>query len=194
MATTDPWIERLARMFREHPAWREAARMIDPRSTSTVYFRHRPGDPWHLERRGDETLLEPGAADDPDLVFRFPPGAIDRLAAVRGSAGDFAAELFTLALSDDPDLCVKIRIAASFPRLVRRGYVRLLVAAGPRVRAIGAAHSVVGLTPLRRLVMELRSRDRAKWEIPARSTPRGRAGARRHRAAHRPTGSRPGRA
>ena len=172
MATPDPSIDRLGRLFREHPAWRDAARMIDPHSTSTVYFRHRPGEPWHLERRDDETVLEPGAAHDPDFVFRFSHGAIDRLAAVRGSAGDFAAELFTLALSDDADVAVEIRIAASFARLVRRGYVRLLLAAGPRVRAIGRARGVIGLTSLHRLVTQLRQRDRATWERPDREARR----------------------
>lgn len=177
MEACDPPIERLARLFREHPAWREAARRIDPRSTSTVFFRHRPGEPWHLERRGDQTLLLPGAAADPDFVFRFPPGAIDQLAAVRGNAGDFAAELFTLTLSDDPELRVDIRIAAGFARLLRHGYVRLLVAAGPRVRALGAEHGVIDARSLGRLVSVLRGKDRAEWEDaapPRRSSP-GRA-------------------
>jgi hypothetical protein len=174
MTARDPRIERLARLFRDHPAWREAARMIDPHSTSTVYFRHRPGEPWHLERHGGETLLVPGAADDPDFVFLFSPGAIDRLAAVRGGSGDFAAALFTLALSNDPELGVEIRIAASYARLVRRGYVGLLLAAGPRVRAIGKAHGVYGMASLHRLVTQLRRRKPAKWEIPARATRRTR--------------------
>src|SRR5262245_848858 len=72
MAPSDPWIERLARLFREHPAWREAARFIDRRATNNVFFSHRPGRVWHLERDGDETVLLPGTAPDPDFVFRFP--------------------------------------------------------------------------------------------------------------------------
>ena len=156
MELPDPSIERLARLFREHPAWREAAERIDRRATSDVFFSHRPGEAWHLERRGDETLLLPGAASDPDFSFRFPPAAIDRLEAVQGGAGDFAAELFTLALSDDPDLRVDLRILADFPRLLRRGYVRLLATAGTRVRKLGAAHGVFGLMDLVRLVARLR--------------------------------------
>jgi hypothetical protein len=159
MDLPDPSIERLARLFREHPAWREAARRIDRRATSDVYFSHRPGEAWHLERRGDETLLLPGVAADPDFSFRFPPAAIDRLEAVRGGAGDFAAELFSLALSDDPALRVDLRILADFPRLLRRGYVRLLATAGMRVRRLGAAHGVFGLRDLGRLVARLRRGD-----------------------------------
>jgi hypothetical protein len=168
MTAPDLWIETLARMFREHPAWQETARMIDPRSTSTVYFRHRPDEPWHLVRRGDETLLLPGAAEDPDFVFRFTPGAIARLSAVRGNAGDFAAELFTLAWSDDSTVRVSIRITCGFARLLRRGYVRLLLAAGPRARAIAAANGVDGMSSIQHLVATMRKIDRAGGEEQSR--------------------------
>jgi hypothetical protein len=164
MAAPDPWIARLARLFREHPAWCEAARHIDRRSTSSVFFTHRPGEPWHLERRGDETLLLPGAAADPDFVFRFPPTAIERLEAVSDGPADFAAELFALMLARDPEARVELRIAVGFARLLRRGYVRLLFAAGPRVRALGIAHGVLGLRDLRRLVATLCTAKRAAWE------------------------------
>ena len=176
-APPDPWIERLASLFRSHPAWREAARAIAPRSTSNVFFTHRPGEPWHLERRGDGALLLRGAAPDPDLVFRFSPAAIARLEAVRGGAGDFAAELFALALDRNPEVRVEVRVAASFPRLLRRGYVRLLLASGPRVRALGAAHGFLGIDGVRRLVAALRASAPRDWESDAaRASARHREG------------------
>jgi hypothetical protein len=174
---SDEWIERLARLFREHPAWRACARFVDRRATNNVFLSHRPGEAWHLERRGDTTLLQPGAAPDPDFVFRFPPGAIERLEAVRGGPGDFAVELFGLTLTRDPATRVDLRVAASFPRLLRRGYVRLLAAAGPRVLRLGAAHGVHGLAGLRELVLRLQSIAPAAWETecasaaPARLAP-----------------------
>lgn len=169
MHPADPWIERLARLFREHPAWRTAARLIDQRATSNVFFTHRPGEAWHLERRGDETLLLPGAAPDPDFAFRFTPGAIARLEAVRGEAGDFAAELFVLVIAEDPDTRVDLRIAASFGRLLRRGYVSLLLAAGARVREVGAAHGIASLKDLARLVARVRIAGGNAWEEEARA-------------------------
>jgi hypothetical protein len=180
---TDLWIERLVRMFSEHPAWREAARLLDPRVTSTVFFRHRPGEPWHLERRGDETLLLPGAASDPDFAFRFTPAAIDRLASVQGTAGDFATELFALVYSNDPELRVNIRVAVGFARLLRRGYVRLLLAAGPRAAAIGFAHGETGMSSLQHLVSSLRRLDRAHWEKSAPGAAPAPRRARRRRSA-----------
>ena len=164
MDAPDPWVDRLARLFREHPAWRKAARFIDARATSNVFFTHRPGEAWHLERRGDETQLMPGAAPDPDFAFRFTPGAIVRLEAVQGEEGDFAAELFALVLAEDRVTAVDLRIAAGFSRLIQRGYLRLLLAAGPRVRALGAVHGVAGVRDLARLVARVRRLDGDAWE------------------------------
>jgi hypothetical protein len=160
----DAAIERLARLFREHPAWVEAARLLAPEATSSVYFRHRPREPWRLEHRQGQTRLLPGASPDPDLVFRFTPASIERLAAARGGIGDFALELFALALEQDPEARVEIRVAAPFSRLLRRGYVRLLLAAGPRLAALGASHGVRTPGALRRLVAQLRSRGPEEWE------------------------------
>lgn len=162
----DPVVDRLAGLFREHEAWIAAARHIDPRGTSSVYFSHRPGEAWQLVQREGETRLLAGAAPDPDLVFRFSPGAVERLAATRGGIGAFAVELFTRMLDEDPAQRVEFRIAADFRRLAARGYVRLLLAAGPRVLAFGLAHGVASLGALRRLVAELRSTRPAEWEDP----------------------------
>ena len=161
---TDPWIDRLARLFLEHASWQDAARKIDRRATSTIFFTHRPGQPWHLERRGDETHLLPGAARDPDFVLRFPPGAIARLEAVHDGAGAFAAELFELMLTADPETHVDLRIVAPFRRLLLRGYVRLLLTVGSRVAALRRRHGIVGVKGVARLVALARTSRPEAWE------------------------------
>lgn len=160
----DPHVERLAWLFREHPAWCEAARRVSDESTSRVLFTHRPGERWHLARQDGESHLLPGDTPDPDFVFRFTPGSIERLARVEGSVGAFAVELFGLIVGEHPDAGVDLRIAAPFPRLVRRGYVALLVASGWRVVAFGARHGVRTLGQLRRLVEKLTSSPPEPWE------------------------------
>src|SRR5215813_41345 len=50
------------------------------------------------------------------------------------------------------------------PRLLRRGYVGLLLPAGPRVRARSAAHGIAGVKDLARLVTRLRRSDGDAWE------------------------------
>ncbi len=157
-------MERLARLFREHPAWVRAARQLAPEATSSVYFSHRPGEVWQLAQPRGVTQLLPGAAADPDFVLRFTPAAVARLEAVRGGIGEFAVELFGLVLADHPGLQVGLRIAAPFGRLLRRGYLRLLVAAGPRVVAFGAAHGIRTPGALRRFVTQIRSSTPADWE------------------------------
>lgn len=161
---TDESVKRLARLFLEHPAWVAAARHLDRGATSTVYFSHLPGEPWRLDQSEGDTRLLPGAATDPDFVFRFTPAAVEVLEGVEGGIGAFAVALFGLILEDDPERRVGFRIAADFARLVRRGYVRLLLAAGPRVAAFGAIHGIFHLGALRRFVADLRARDPEEWE------------------------------
>lgn len=151
-------------MFHEHPAWCAAAAFLADDATSAVWFRHRPGEAWRLVRRDGRTELERGGDPDPDLAFRFTPPAVDRLAAVRGGVGEFAVALFALALEEDADARVEIRVRAPFWRLLRRGYVTLLLRAGPKVAAFGAAHGVHSLAGLRRLVREARARPVDSWE------------------------------
>jgi hypothetical protein len=160
----DAVVTRLAESLRTHAAWRAAARYVAAEGESAVYFSHRPGEPWRFVRRAGESRLERGRAADPDFAFRFTPEAITELAAVEGGFGDVAVVLFELIASAEPPRRVEFRIVAPFWRLVLRGYLRLLLAAGPRVVAFGATHGVRTVTALARLVADLRRREPADWE------------------------------
>lgn len=162
--TSDPTVEHLAALFRGHPAWVDAADHISRRATSNVYFRHRPGEVWHLHQQAGRTQLVPGPTPDPDFVFRFTPAAVERLGNVQGGIGAFAIELFSCVLDDDPEQGVELRVVAGFTRLAARGYVRLLLAAGPQVLAFGQRHGVPSLGALRRFVAQMRARGPADWE------------------------------
>jgi hypothetical protein len=131
---------------------------------SAVRFRHLPGRRYRLERRGGESLLVEGDAPDPDFAFRFTPASVERLEAVRGGMGEFAVALFQCILENDEVAKVDFRIVAPFPRLAWRGYLRLLLDAGPAVLRFGARHGVASIGALRRLVSELRARPREPWE------------------------------
>jgi len=155
-AEPDASVKRLAELFRSHPAWTRAAALLSEEACSNVRFLHRPGEIWHLSRVQGVTRLEPGALPDADLELGFPPGAIDRLARARGGIGDFAVALFELAIEPDPALRVELRILSPFLTLTRRGYLRLLLAGGPRVLAWGATHGVRSLGELRRWVARVR--------------------------------------
>ena len=160
----DASVAALARLFAEHPAWRDAARHVSDDATSAVYFTHLPGQPFRLVRRSGETRLVSGRADDPDFAFRFSPPAVERLDRCGKKVSDFAVELFRLMLEPEPESGVGFRVVAGFPRLIWRGYLRLLMAAGPPVVAFGATQGVRSVSDLRRLVRESRGRPPESWE------------------------------
>ena len=166
-ASEDPQVRRLAELFRSHPIWCEAARQIAADGSCAVFFSHRPGEPWRLVRRGGVSVLEPGPAEDPDLAFCFSPAAIEALAHTKGGVGDFALALFRLGLEDDPERRVRIRVIAPFGRLLRRGYVTLLLRGGPRLLRFGARHGVRSLAELRRFVDSARHEGPEEWEASA---------------------------
>lgn len=168
-ANDDATIRELADLFANHPAWREAAAGIAPVSRSNVYFSHRPGEVWHLEpaashSRKAGSALVPGATADPDFVFRFSPGAVRRLGAVHGGIGAFAAELFARLDERDPAERVELRVVAPFGRLASRGYLRLLLDAGPKAAAFAIRHGVFGVAGLKRFVARARRTEPFDWE------------------------------
>ena len=152
----DPLVDQLAGFFRNHPAWRRAARILDDGCTSRVTFRHRPGEEWRLLRRGDRTVLERGTAEDPDFAFDFSTGAIDRITSIEGDVADFAIELLTSAMDPDEERSVTIEVVAPFHRLLRRGYVRLLLAGGGPLLTFGWRHGVRTMRDLQDLVSRVR--------------------------------------
>lgn len=161
----DPYVAKLADYFRTHPVWVNAARSIKEGASSSVVFSHLEGE-WHLLRRGGESLLLPGPATDPDLAFRFTPAAIERITKVEGNIGDFATELFACITSDDPELAVDVRVLAPFPRLLKRGYVQVLLRGGPKVLQYGAARGVRTLSDLRRLLKQVQSGEPLRGLVP----------------------------
>jgi hypothetical protein len=178
-AEPDASVNRLAALFRSHPAWTRAATLLSEDACSNVRFQHRPGEVWHLARVRGVTRLAPGARRDADLELGFSPAAIERLEATRGGIGAFAIALFELAVEKDESARVEIRVLAPFSRLVRRGYLRLLVAGGPEVLAWGAAHGVRSLGELRRFVARVGrgsgvSSSARKSHDPAAGRPPGR--------------------
>ena len=167
-ADGDAHVESLAKLFREHRAWREAARYIDRDSMSDVYFTHRPGEVWHLERREEGSELVSGGARDPDFIFRFSPGAIQHLRDVTGGLDEFALALFSLIEEPDPDQRVELRLVSSFARLRQHGVLTLLLRAGPKVAAYGVRRGISGvggIASLAKLVRQATNKPPYDWEV-----------------------------
>lgn len=164
-AAADDEVAVLGRLFAEHPAWRDAAARLAPEATSDVYFTSHPGQVWHLALRAGRARLLQGRARRPDLVFRFTPAAVHALASVQGGMDAFAVALFDRLTATDPETGVELRIAAPFSRLLRRGYVRLILASGPRVLARGRREGIGSVAGLRTLVRRHAAAERRPWEL-----------------------------
>jgi hypothetical protein len=162
--SADHWVTMLSDLFARHPAWVQAARHLQDGAESRVFFSHRPGQPWHLVRQGGVSHLRSGPATDPDFAFRFTPAAIESLAATEGNVGAFAVRVFELILEADPRVRIGFRIIAPVARLWRRGYLRLFLAAGPRVMALAGRHGIHSVGELTRLIRDLRRVAPAPWE------------------------------
>jgi hypothetical protein len=159
----DPHISKLRELFLGHPAWLKAARHIRDGASSRVVFSHVPGE-YQLLRKGGQSHLLEGVAEEPDFAFRFTPRAIDRLAAIQSDqVADFAIALFEGTIEEDPDLQVGLRVVGSFPRLMLRGYVGLLFGGGPRLLAYGASRGVRNVSDLRKFLKQTRVTD-PRWD------------------------------
>ena len=142
----DAHIDALAEFFATHPACVAASRYVRVGTTSKVFFSHRPGESWHLLREREGSRLQPGRAKDPDFAFCFPPRAIDHITTAADDVGGLAVALFTLISEEDVSLRVRFRVIASWTRLARGGYVRLLLAGGPQ--ALGVTSRMFASSPL----------------------------------------------
>jgi len=161
----DRTVDDLRELFRSHPAWAEAAGRIDSASMSNVYFSDRAGEVWHLVKREPGSDLEAGKVEDPDFVFRFTPGAVRRLQAIEGGIAEFAAELLLLIDETDSTQRIELRVAAPFSRLKERGYLQLLMDAGPKLVRLALSRGIFSISGVRELVRSARDAPPFPWEI-----------------------------
>jgi hypothetical protein len=155
---TDPLVEQLRKHFLEHPVWVEAAKPIREGAESLVLFTHVPGI-YHLHREGGKSLLLQGRPKNPDFGFRFTPRSIELLTSTEGDIGDYAVMLFSLITHPDPQTRIGFRVYASFPRLLKMGYVQVLLRGGPKVLQYSAQRGVRTVGDLIRLFQELREKE-----------------------------------
>ena len=157
----DKYVEKLRHHFLHHPVWVEAAKPIREGAQSLVTFSHLKGI-WHLRREGGKSLLVQGRPDQPDFGFCFTPPSIERLTEIEGDIGDYAVTLFSLITHPDPQVRIGFKVYASVPRLLKMGYVQVLLRGGPKVLQYAGQRGVRTLGDLFRLFQELRTP--APWE------------------------------
>lgn len=144
-------LEALRTFFRTAPAARRATR---PLAREAEVGLDLGGEPARFTMASGTPEILPGQARDPDFTLAMPPEAVRRLTTGEGGVGGLGVAFFQLVLSRDPALGIRVRLHASTPRLLRRGYLRVLALGGFQVASwllrAGARGPLTALERLRR--------------------------------------------
>jgi hypothetical protein len=124
-------IEALSTFFQTAEVARRAARPLAPAAEAGLVV---DGAPARFCIEAGQPAVRPEPARDPDFTLWLPPAAVERLTALASDdVGEMGVAFLQLALERDPSLRIGIRIHASTPRLVSRGYLGVLALGGFRV-------------------------------------------------------------
>jgi len=123
-------LEALRRFFRSAPAARRATRPLARRAEVALDL---DGEPARFTMASGAPEVLPGPARDPDFALALPAESVRRLTSGSAGVGGLGVAFFQMVLSRDPAVRVRVRLRASTPRLVGRGYLRVLALGGLEV-------------------------------------------------------------
>lgn len=128
---TSGGIEKLRTFFASAAAARAAARPLAREAEVAVLLDGRAAR--FTMESGAPALVE-DAARDPDFTVVLSERAVDHITSIESDdVGEFGVAFFTLVLSRDPELKARIRVHASTPRLLGRGYLGVMALGGAKV-------------------------------------------------------------
>jgi len=126
-----PSFEALKAFFEGAPVARKATRSLHAGAEVGLLLDDGPA---RFAMEGGASRVTDEAPRDPDFTLQLPAAAVARLTAQPGSdVGALGIEFFKLVLEKDPALKVRIRLHASTPRLLSRGYLGVLALGGLQV-------------------------------------------------------------
>ena len=144
-------LEALRRFFRSAPAARRATRPLRREAEVALDL---DGEPARFTMASGAPEVLPGPARDPDFTMALPREAVRRLTSDPAGAGGLGVAFFRMVLSLEPAVRVRVRLHASTPRLVRRGYLEVLALGGLEVAwwllRAGARSPLAAIERLRR--------------------------------------------
>ena len=126
-----PSFEALRTFFETSQAARKATRPLAREATVGLDL---AAGPAHFTMAGGAAKVMEGPAPDPDFTLSLPDGAVKRITSLLSDdVGEFGIEFFKLVLAQSPEEKVRIRVQASTPRLLGRGYLGVLALGGMKV-------------------------------------------------------------
>ncbi len=122
----------LQAFFESSPAARAATRPLGP--GAEVALRLDGDEEAHFTMASGRPEIVAGPARAPDFTLRLPEQAVRRITAIQGDdVGAHGVAFFSLAVSKDPLLKIRVQIATPTGRLLGHGYLGVLAAGGLKV-------------------------------------------------------------
>lgn len=124
--------ESLKALLETAPAARDAARPLARGAEVAVIVGAEEPARFTMESGEPRLLREPPR--DPDFTLTIPEKAVARLTGLSSAdVGEYGVAFFTLVVSREPDVKVRVRINAPTTRLLTRGYLGVLAVGGLKV-------------------------------------------------------------
>ncbi len=132
---TTPAFEQLQEFLEVRPI---SLRAAGPLKNGTVFQMLITGEestPYHVIREKKQTFLRDSPPPkDPEITFTISPKAVGALAGFQSAnIGEFGVKFFSLMVSDDPDVTLKVDLHVGVIGLTRMGVFKILLLGGPDV-------------------------------------------------------------
>ena len=121
-----PEAAQLRDFFTSDPATREAMSRLAEGAEIRVCFPN--GDRWVVYRSGKDVCFEPRSSDRADVEISIQDGGLGALPRLSGlNLGQLGVEVLKAMARKE----LKLRVCGSAIRIMRQGYIQLLLSAGP---------------------------------------------------------------
>lgn len=130
----DDSYQLLKQFFESHPVAQKATAPLKRGAEVAVHFTDLPGRTFRFYKEDDAPRLTESSPQDADFDLTLAPLAVQEIVALEGhEVGDFGIAFFSHLIASEPERKVQVKLHAGPLKLLRRGYLGVLVLGGPKV-------------------------------------------------------------
>lgn len=134
-----------------------AQKAAEPLSNGVeIEFHVGENETFTFTRAAGKNCVLPNSASNPHFIFTLTPGAADAiLADTATDIGTIGVNILRLAVSQDPNKKVSIRLKAGFLKLFSNGYFGLVTAGGAQLTSFLASRGLGGMGAIKAALKKL---------------------------------------